>query len=93
MTESADNWSIYIIEASDASLYTGITTDIERRFEEHLSGRHGARFFSGRVPLRVVYREHGHSRSSACRREAAIKKLSRRDKQSLIASQPGDSRA
>ncbi len=89
MTEGADNWSIYIIEASDASLYTGVTTDIERRFEEHLRGRRGARFFSGRVPLRVVYREHGHSRSSACRREAAIKKLSRRDKQSLIASQRG----
>lgn len=89
MSESADNWSIYIIEASDASLYTGVTTDIERRFEEHLSGRRGARFFSGRVPLRVVYREHGHTRSSACRREAAIKKLSRRDKQSLIAAQHG----
>ena len=90
MTEDADNWSIYIIEASDTSLYTGVTTDIERRFEEHLSGRRGARFFSGRVPLRVVYREHGHSRSSACRREAAIKKLSRRDKQSLIASQASE---
>ena len=87
MSEDADNWSIYIIEASDTSLYTGITTDIERRFEEHLQGRRGARFFSGRVPLRVVYREHGHSRSSACRREAAIKKLPRRDKLSLIAAQ------
>lgn len=89
MSEVTDNWSIYIIEASDASLYTGITTDIERRFEEHLQGRRGARFFSGREPLRVVYREHGHSRSSACRREAAIKKLSRRDKQDLIAAQRG----
>ncbi len=87
MSEGADNWSIYIIEASDASLYTGITTDIERRFEEHLQGRRGARFFNGRVPLRVVYRELGHSRSSACRREAAIKKLSRNDKLNLIATQ------
>lgn len=84
MSERADNWSIYIIEASDASLYTGITTDIERRFEEHLQGRRGARYFSGRAPVRIVYREHGHSRSSACRREAEIKKLSRRDKQLLI---------
>lgn len=86
MNERADNWSIYIIEASDASLYTGVTTDIERRFEEHLQGRRGARYFSGRAPVRVVYREHGHSRSSACRREAEIKKLSRRDKQILIAN-------
>jgi putative endonuclease len=86
MSEPSDNWSIYIIEASDASLYTGITTDIERRFEEHLQGRRGARYFGGRTPLRVVYRENGHSRSSASRREAEIKKLSRRDKERLIAS-------
>jgi putative endonuclease len=86
MSERSDNWSIYIIEASDASLYTGVTTDIERRFEEHLQGRRGARYFSGRVPVRVVYCEHGHSRSSACRREAEIKKLSRGDKQRLIAT-------
>ena len=86
MSERADNWSIYIIEASDASLYTGITTDIERRFDEHLQGSRGARYFSGRAPVRVVYREHGHSRSSASRREAEIKKLSRRDKERLIAA-------
>lgn len=86
MSECSDNWSIYIIEASDASLYTGITTDIERRFEEHLQGRRGARYFGGRAPVRVVYREHGHSRSSASRREAEIKKLSRRDKERLIAA-------
>jgi putative endonuclease len=84
--QASDNWCIYIIEASDASLYTGVTTDIERRFEEHLQGRRGARYFSGRAPVRVVYREHGHSRSSACRREAEIKKLSRRDKERLIAA-------
>jgi putative endonuclease len=86
MTESTENWSLYIIEASDCSLYTGVTTDIERRFAEHLAGRRGARFFSGRQPVRVVYREHGHTRSSACRREAEIKKLSRSDKLRLIAT-------
>jgi putative endonuclease len=82
------NWSLYIIEASDASLYTGITTDVERRFAEHLEGPRGARYFSGRNPLRVIYREDGHSRSSASRREAEIKKLSRRAKQRLIAGSP-----
>ena len=87
MTESTDNWSLYIIEASDRSLYTGVTTDIERRFAEHLAGSRGARFFSGRQPVRVVYREFGHTRSSACRREAQIKKLSRGDKLRLIAAQ------
>ena len=78
-------WSLYIIEASDSSFYTGITTDVERRFEEHLQCRKGAKYFNGRKPLGIVYREDGHSRSSAGRREAEIKKLSRSEKELLIA--------
>lgn len=85
MTKPADNWSLYIIEANDASLYTGITTDVERRFGEHLQGPRGARFFNGRKPQKILYREDGHSRVSASRREAEIKKLTRRAKQQLIA--------
>jgi len=85
MTKLTDNWSLYIIEADDASLYTGITTDVERRFGEHLHGPHGARYFNGRNPLRIIYREDGHSRASASRRELEIKKLSRRAKQRLVA--------
>ena len=85
MTNATDNWSLYIIEASDASLYTGISTDVERRFDEHSQGPRGARYFNGRDPLKIVYREDGHSRSSASRREAEIKKLSRDAKQQLIA--------
>ena len=85
MTKPCANWSLYIIEASDASLYTGITTDVERRFDEHLQGPKGARYFNGRSPLRVIYREDGHSRASASRREAEIKKLSRQAKQRLVA--------
>ena len=87
MTRSADNWSLYIIEASDASLYTGITTDVERRFNEHLERRKGARYFNARNPVRVVYREDGHDRSSASKREAEIKQMSRHDKEMLIAQQ------
>lgn len=85
MTNSTDNWSLYIIEATDSSMYTGISTDVERRFAEHLHGPRGARYFSGRSPLRIVYREDGHSRASASRREAEVKKLSRRAKQQLVA--------
>jgi putative endonuclease len=85
MPKLTDNWSLYIIEADDASLYTGITTDVERRFGEHLHGPYGARYFNGRRPLRIIYREDGHSRSSASRRELEIKKLSRRAKQHLVA--------
>ena len=84
MSRNPANWSLYIIEASDASLYTGITTDVERRFAEHAERRRGARYFSGREPVKIVYLEDGHSRSSASRREAEIKKLSRHAKLRLI---------
>ena len=87
MKAANTHWSLYIIEASDASLYTGITTDVDRRFEEHLNCQKGAKYFNGRRPVRIVYREDGHSRSSASRRETEIKKLSRREKQNLILTQ------
>lgn len=78
------NWSVYIIRCDDGTLYTGVSTDVTRRFGEHLRRPRGARFFNGRKPLEVAWREGGHSRSSACRREAAIKKLSRAAKLRLI---------
>ena len=77
-------WYVYIIEASDGSLYTGITTDVERRFTEHLSTDKGARFFRGRKPIKVVYTEDHPDRGSALRREAEIKKLKRVCKLKLI---------
>jgi len=79
------NWQVYMILCSDDSLYTGITTDVQRRFSQHLSGT-GARYFRGHVPLRLVYLEDGHDRSSASRREARIKKLRPEEKRQLIAS-------
>jgi putative endonuclease len=78
------NWFVYIIEASDNSYYTGITTDVKRRFSEHCSGTLGAKYFNGRSPVRIVYQEPGHSRSSASKREYDIKKLNRRQKELLI---------
>ncbi|USE39636.1 GIY-YIG nuclease family protein [Endozoicomonas sp. SCSIO W0465] len=82
-------WSVYIILASDNSLYTGITTDIERRWYQHCRTARGARYFRGRKPQQLVYLEGDHDRPSASRREAAIKKLTRRQKLNLIAS-PGN---
>lgn len=76
------NWQIYIILCDDNSLYTGISTDPQRRFSEHAAGR-GARYFYGRKPLQIVFLESGHSRSSATRREAEIKRLPRTAKQLL----------
>ena len=77
-------WYVYMIRSSDGSLYTGITTDVQRRFNEHCSPEKGARFFRGRKPLEVVYTEPHADRSSALRRESVIKKLSRGEKIELI---------
>lgn len=79
------NWQVYIILCTDNSLYTGITCDIDRRFSQH-GGRLGARYFRGRKPQQVVYLETGHTRSTASKREAAIKKLPRAGKLALITS-------
>ena len=79
------NWQVYIILCTDNSLYTGITTDIERRLAQHGSAR-GAKYFRGRRPRRVVFLEGGHTRSTASKREAAIKKLARSGKDRLIES-------
>jgi len=81
-----NQWFVYLIRATDQSIYTGITTDVERRFNEHLNGRAGAKYFRGRSPEKVVFVEGGHARSSASIREAQIKKLSRQHKLDLIKS-------
>ena len=78
------NWQVYLILCSDNSLYTGITTDIDRRFRQHAAGT-GAKYFRGRQPLQVVYLENGHSRSSAASREVQIKNMSRAEKMKLAA--------
>ncbi|WP_394753695.1 GIY-YIG nuclease family protein [Crenothrix sp.] len=79
------NWSVYIILCHDDSLYTGITTDVTRRYEQHAT-QQGAKYFRGRLPRQLVYTESDHTRSSASQREYAIKKLSRVQKLQLIAS-------
>ncbi len=84
---SAAEWQVYILLCSDGSLYTGISTDVERRFRHHAGGR-GARYFRGRDPVEILYREGGHDRASASRREAEIKRLPRRAKLALIAAAP-----
>ena len=76
-------WYVYIILCSDSSLYTGITIDPERRFRQHDFGS-GAKYFLGRKPLRIVYQEGGHTRSSACYRELQIKRMSHGDKVALV---------
>ena len=77
-------WYVYIVRASDQTLYTGITTDLKRRLAEHQSGKAGAKYFRGRTALEMVLTESSPSRSSASKREAEIKKLTRTQKLSLI---------
>lgn len=74
----------YIIECGDGTLYTGWTTDPQRRIKEHRAGR-GARYTASRKPLRLVYVEPHPDRSSAMRRELQIKRYSTQKKRSLIA--------
>ena len=76
-------WYVYILKCADETLYTGITTDIDRRLAEHESGT-GAKYTKGRAPLRLVYREECVNRSVASKREMEIKSLPRNKKDCLI---------
>lgn len=75
-----------MIRCADDALYTGISTDVERRFAQHASGE-GAKHFRAREPRAVVYIESGHTRSTASKREAEIKKLSREEKCGLLTAE------
>lgn len=84
-------WFVYILRCRDGSLYTGATNDLTRRVQAHGDGR-GAAYTRSRRPVRLVYRESRPDRSAALRREAAIKRLSRRAKLALIRRQRARSR-
>lgn len=80
-------WFTYILLCSDATLYTGVTTDVTRRLNEHNSQHGGARYTRCRRPVQLVFVEEQSSRSLACQRELAIKKLSAAAKRQLIEEQ------
>jgi putative endonuclease len=85
LSSNIANWTVYIILCSDNSLYTGITNNLPRRFSQHGNAK-GAKYFRGRQPVKVVYTEHGHNRSSASKREIALKQLKHAEKMLLIQS-------
>lgn len=76
--------AIYILKCADSTLYTGYTTDVERRVEEHNSEKIGAKYTKARRPVELVYTETFNDKGDAMRREIEIKKLSRTQKLSLI---------
>lgn len=77
------DWFVYIMRCADGTLYTGITTDLARRVEEHNTGNAGARYTRSRRPVVLVYREAAGNRSEASKREHAIKKLPLAEKMKL----------
>lgn len=76
-------WFTYILLCVDGSFYTGSTNNVEKRFEDHLEGD-GARYTKSHKPVKIIYQEKFKSKSEALKREAEIKKLSRKEKQNLI---------
>ena len=76
-------WKLYILRCSDGTLYTGITTDVEKRFAAHSAGK-GAKYTRGRGPLELVYSEDCGDHSAALKRELEIKALPREEKMKLI---------
>jgi len=81
--ESVD-WIVYILECNDKTLYTGITNNLEKRLQQHNYGQEGAKYTRVRRPVICVYQEKQADRSTATKREIAIKKLTRSAKLALI---------
>lgn len=77
-------YTVYILRCADETLYTGITTDVKRRVDEHNHSPLGARYTRGRRPVLLVYEQSFENRSQASREEARIKQLSRSEKLSLM---------
>ena len=80
------NWFVYIVETEKGLLYTGITTNLKRRFQEHLKGKKGAKFFNLDRPKRIAYLSKVKNRSLATKIEISIKKLPKIKKLELIKS-------
>ena len=85
---SRSGWFVYILRCRDATFYTGITTNLDRRLAEHNGGKLGARYTKARRPVTLVYAETASSRSAAARREYQLRRLSAEAKRLLIAAHP-----
>lgn len=84
-TIKAQHWLVYILRCHDGSFYTGITSELSRRLQEHHDGV-GSRYTRSRLPVKLVYLESAANRSAATKRELAIKRMSREKKLSLLQS-------
>jgi putative endonuclease len=80
-------WWVYVLRCADGTLYTGITTDCDRRLAQHNAGT-ASKYTRSRRPVAMAYREPAKTHGAALRRELAIKKLSRGAKEAMIAATP-----
>jgi len=81
---SPSRWLVYLLRCSDGSLYTGITNDLPKRLKVHAAGK-ASKYTRSRLPVKLVYSELKRTKSAALKREAAIKKLRRAEKDRLVA--------
>lgn len=77
-------WYVYMVECADGTLYSGVTTDVERRIKEHNDSPKGAKYTRAKRPVVLVYTEECENRSEATKREYVLKQLSREEKLKLI---------
>ncbi len=81
------DWYLYVVKCRDGTLYTGISTDVDRRLAEHRQGGNaGARYLKGRAPLTLVMRHKLGSRRLAAKVENLVKKLSKANKEKMISA-------
>ena len=79
-------WSVYLIRCADKSLYTGITTDVQRRFQTHSEGK-GAKYLKTRRPFKLVFSKEIGDRSQASKLEYAIKQLPKKRKEQIVSGE------
>jgi putative endonuclease len=87
--DGMSHWSVYMVRAADGSLYTGVATDVDRRFEEHSQGGpRAARYLRGRGPLELLYQARLGEQGLALRVEGRLKRLDKSAKEDVVRSRP-----
>jgi len=87
VSQTENQWVVYMLECYDRTYYTGITNDLDRRITEHNDASpksKAARYTRARQPVQIIYSENCENRKEASKREFAIKKLSRAQKEKLV---------
>jgi len=84
INKTCGHWKVYLVLCADGTYYCGVTTDLERRVREHNSSNKGSKYCRSRRPVKLMYSESHDDRSSAQKRECAVKRLTHNEKSQLI---------